>query len=100
MPCNDPWLLERLRRACQDAKPGAPLMGIAAYEFRKLWRRACAALSIPKRCDKVCEEGRWQSTRAMQTYLSQALRDLASDGELDAWHELDNRSAQHLHQMP
>ncbi len=120
VPCKDPWLLERLRRACKDARPGAPLIGITAYEFRKLWRRACAALSIPKRytpyslrrggatslfvwCgkyDKVCEKGRWQSTRAMRAYLNQALLDLASDGELDAWHELHNRFAQHLHQMP
>ncbi len=85
----------------------ATWIGVTAYEFSERWRRAYAALSIPKqytppslrrggatspfvwhgKCDKVREKGPWQSTRAMRAYLNQALLDPASDGELEAWHE-------------
>ena len=96
---KDAFVLRAIRNYLPLVQKGATLVGLTAYEYRKLFGEAVCALGLPRRykpyglrrggatcCfqasgrfDLVADRGRWQSLRAMRVYITTALQELAAD---------------------
>ena len=95
---EDAWLLNVLRRLLPKGQRGATIVGDSPYQYRLLWRRSCRILKLPDEIQpyglrrggataffqstgsfsKTADRGRWGSERAMKTYVTSALQEIAA----------------------
>ncbi len=95
---DDAWLVKVLRRVLPKLQRGATIVGESPHQFRLLWRKACKILKLPDviqpyglrrggataffqrtgSFSKTADRGRWASERAMKTYVTSALQEIAA----------------------
>ena len=94
----DKWLVSVTRRLLATVFKGDVLVGMSARAYRSLWRECADTLKLPLACQpyglrrggataffqacgsrsRTADRGRWASERAMKTYVTTALQEMAA----------------------